>query len=125
MVNPPHLSALLLTVHLVLSADPNLLPPLDVQEEVGGLLPREMTEIHIIYLQREGQLQNETPLLHVSHPVSVPNLSHLHDLVSLLHPLVVGRAVGLNAPDKYAHVVSPHQPQAHAVLLHKLYGVDV
>lgn len=72
MVNPPHLSGLLLTVHLVLSADPNLLPPLDVQEKVGGLLPREMPEIHIIYLQREEQLQNELPLLHVSHPVSVP-----------------------------------------------------
>lgn len=51
--------------------------------------------------------------------------SHLHDLVSLFHPLVVRWTVGLDAPHKYTHVVSSDQPQADTVLLHKPYGVNV
>lgn len=65
LVNRRHLTDYQLTVHLVLSADLNLLSFSDVQEEVGGLLSCEMTKIHIIYL-REEQLQNETLLLRIS-----------------------------------------------------------
>lgn len=56
---------------------------------------------------------------------SKASLSHLHDLVSLFHSLVVGRAVWLNSTYKDTDIVAPHEPQTHTALLRKCHCVHV
>lgn len=50
---------------------------------------------------------------------------HLHDLVSLLHPLRVGGAVWLNSAHKYPNVVSSHEPQPDAAVLGERHGLKI
>lgn len=52
-------------------------------------------------------------------------MNHLHDLVPLLHTLLLRRAVWLNPTDKDAHVVPAHEPQTHAALLHERHPVHI
>ena len=42
-----------LTVHLVLRADLHRLPVFDVEQVVGGFLPGEVVEVHLIHLQKK------------------------------------------------------------------------
>lgn len=51
--------------------------------------------------------------------------SHLHDLVALFHSLFIGGAVWLNSTYEYANIVSPHQPQTNAALLHERHRLKV
>lgn len=53
------------------------------------------------------------------------SLTHLHDLVSLFHPLLIGGAVWLDSTDKYSDVISSHEPQPNATLLHKWHCLKV
>lgn len=53
------------------------------------------------------------------------NKTHLQDLVSLLHPLLVRRAVWLNSTYKDPNIIASHESKTQTLLFNKPHCVHI